>query len=52
MVKIETAGSSMNYRRRSGYRTEGYLPGFGVKNAESIREHIMKKIKQTGGSGL
>lgn len=59
-VEIETAGQSGyggSYgfrfgRRNRRYQSEGHLPAIDVNGAEKIREFVMKRVKQTHGSGL
>jgi len=55
-VDIETAGQSgifsMRNRHNRRYESEGHLPAVDVAGAEKIREFVMKKVKQTHGSGL
>jgi membrane protein YdbS with pleckstrin-like domain len=53
-LNIQTAGyGGMMYRRGFGgmAQSEGYIPAVGVKDAEKIRDFLMKKItgKKTGG---
>ncbi len=61
-VEIETAGQSgyggnhhgFRFGRRGNrrYQSEGHLPAIDVNGAEKIREFVMKRVKQTHGSGL
>lgn len=60
-VEIETAGQSGfrgNYGFRFGrrghrrYQSEGHLPAISINGAEKIRGFVMKKVKETHGSGL
>ncbi len=60
-IEIETAGQSgfdggysFRFGRRGNrrYQSEGHLPAIDINGAEKIREFVMKKIKQTHGSGL
>ncbi|MBT4136030.1 PH domain-containing protein [archaeon] len=58
-VEIETAGQSGGWggygrygRRNRRYQSEGHLPAIDVNGAEKIREFVMKRVKQTHGSGL
>lgn len=48
-VHIQTAGYSMP--RRSGFGSEGRLPGLGVAVAEKLRDELIDKIK-TNRQGL
>jgi putative membrane protein len=53
-VNIQTAGYGGYYGRRGfGMHSEGYLPAVSIKDAEKIREFVMKKIsgkkKSSGG---
>ena len=51
-VNIQTAGYGGHYGRRGfGAHSEGYLPAIGIKNAEKIREFVMKKISGKKSSG-
>ena len=44
-VNIQTAGYGGYYGRRGfGMHSEGYLPAVSIKDAEKIREFVMKKI--------
>lgn len=47
-VNIQTAGYSMGYNRR-GSGAEGSLPAVSQKDAEKIREFLMKKIGRRSG---
>lgn len=58
-VDIETAGQSGfgRYGVRFGrgnkrYESEGHLAAIDIVGAEKIREFVMKRVKQTHGSGL
>jgi uncharacterized membrane protein YdbT with pleckstrin-like domain len=58
-VEIETAGQSGGWgdygrhgRRNERYESEGHLPAIDINGAEKIREFVMKRVKQTYGSGL
>jgi len=58
-VEIETAGQSgwgggySRYGRGNRrYQSEGHLPAIDINGAEKIREFVMKKVRQTHGSGL
>ena len=45
-VNIQTAGFS--YTPRQAGQSEGYIPGVSAKEAEDIREFLMKKISKKG----
>ena len=45
-VNIQTAGSS--YMPNRAGQSEGYIPGVSAKEAENIREFLMKKISKKG----
>jgi putative membrane protein len=49
-VNIQTAGFSYSPNRVG--QSEGYIPGVSVKEAEDIREFLMKKISKKSRSGL
>jgi len=61
-VEIETAGQSsyggshygFRFGRRGNrrYESEGHLSAIDINGAEKIREFVMKRVKQTYGSGL
>ncbi len=60
-VEIETAGQSgyggsysFRFGRRGNrrYQSEGHLPAIDINGAEKIRQFVMKRVKQTHGSGL
>lgn len=61
-VEIETAGQSgysgshygLRFGRRGNrrYQSEGHLSAIEINDAEKIREFVMKRVKQTHGSGL
>lgn len=50
-VNIQTAGYSMPANGR-GVHSEGYLPAVSVKEAEQVREFLMKEISKNNKSGL
>jgi membrane protein YdbS with pleckstrin-like domain len=51
-IMIQTAGYSSPMNGR-GYNAEGYIPAVGVKEAEQIRDFIIKKItKKKTNQGL
>jgi putative membrane protein len=49
-VNIQTAGYSVPANARG--HSEGYIPAVDVKEAEKIREFLMKKINKKSSSGL
>ena len=49
-VNIQTAGFS--YSPNNMGHSEGYIPGVSIKEAENIREFLMKKISKKSRSGL
>jgi putative membrane protein len=50
-VNIQTAGYSVPMNNRGGH-SEGYIPAVDLKEAEKIREFLMKKINKKNSSGL
>lgn len=50
-VMIQTAGYSAGGGRR-GVGAEGYIPAVEAKEAERIRDFLMKKISKKSGQGL
>lgn len=51
-VNIQTAGYSAPVNSSYGVNAEGYIPAVDMKEAEEIRNFIMKKITKRGKSGL
>ena len=49
-VDIQTAGMHMSYGRYGGRaRSEGHIPAVSIKEAEDMREFLMKKIGKRHG---
>jgi len=51
-VDVQTAGYSAGYGRHGRARSEGHIPAVGMKDAEEIRDFLLKKIsgkKSKGG---
>jgi len=51
-VMIQTAGYSAPVNGGYGVHTEGYIPAVSIKEAEKIREFLIKKIGKRSRSGL
>lgn len=51
-INIQTAGMSVSMGRFGPRRAEGMLPGISKEEAENLRDELIRRSRQKGGSGV